>query len=166
MRRFLIVALTTVAVLAALTYQIEHHSRYHYDSFRQERFVTTRILGIPVYSETAEPHDPFSGVYQQIMLRQPDEKRWRVMRPDFVGSLFSGSNICGGLAPSFQQRRELIETVFATFIDDHDRVRAASFLASIDAVLPMPPDPNNEPDIAAIDDLRDSLGLERLAQAP
>ncbi|MBE2287029.1 MAG: hypothetical protein IAE77_26470 [Prosthecobacter sp.] len=166
MRRFLLMTLSTLAVLAAMTYRVEHHSRYHYDSLRQERFVTTRILGIPVHTKTAEPHDPFSGVYLQIMLRPPDEKRWRVMCPDFVRSPFSAMNICYGFGLSYRERRELIETVFARFIDDHDRVRAASFLASIDAVLPMPADPNKEPDIAAIDDLRDSLGLERHIQTP
>jgi hypothetical protein len=58
----------------------------------------------------------------------------------------------------------LIEAVFTKFVDDHDREHAASALASIDAVLPMPISPKvntQHLDIDTINDLRHSLGLER-----
>lgn len=161
MRRFGTIALVIGAVLFAIvTYQREHSSRYHLDSLRKERRITTRVFWIPVWFTEQSPDDPYAGLYSQITGRPPDPNRWAQMPADFIGSFWMSSFRCGGFGGEFQERRELLAAVYQRFRSGGSQPEAAAHIRRIDALLPIPKNPLDLPDLAGVDALRKELGLK------
>jgi hypothetical protein len=161
MRRIRIILFVIVGILlATATYQRENSSRYHFDTLREERRVTTRILGIPVLSRQLPPEDPYPELYSQITGKTPDPNRWRQMPPDYVRSFWSSMYRCYGFGFEFQERRQLLAAVYQKFRAGGSQEAAAAQLHRIDDLIPAPTQPRKELDFERIDALRKELGLK------
>ncbi|MGI8604299.1 MAG: hypothetical protein ACR2OZ_15085 [Verrucomicrobiales bacterium] len=161
MRRIRIIAFVIAGLLlATVTYQQENSSRYHFDTLREERRLTTRILGIPIASRQLAPEDPYPGLYLQITGKTPDPKRWRQMPPDYTRSLWSSMYRCYGFGFEFQERRQLLAAVYQRFRSVGSQAEAASQLRRIDELVPAPTQSRKELDFEAVDALRKELGLK------
>lgn len=166
MRRSVTKALVIGAVLLVIaTYRQEHSSRCHLDSLREERRITTRVFGVPVWSTEQQPDDPYAGLYSQITGRPPDPNHWKQMSANFVGSHFVGSLLVGGVRcgesnVEFRERRELLAAVFQRYRSGGLQSEAAAQIRRIDDLLPPPANPQYNLDLARVDALRKELGLK------
>jgi hypothetical protein len=157
---YILLAVMAVGILGYLTYTKEYHSRYHLDTLREERFITTRIIGIPVWRSEREPSDRFSDAYRKIVGSEPDTTHWKVMPPDYIRSRGRGGYKCYGFGMEIHERMYLLRTVFERFEKGMSQETAAELVRSIDVVLPARPKNGQELDFEGIDEVRKKLGLE------
>jgi hypothetical protein len=148
-------------LLAVATYRVEYASRYHLDSLREERHVTTRVLGIPVWSREGRLEDPYAGLYRKITGRPPDPHRWKQMRADCVSSLWMTIFRCGGLGHEIQQRQEMLGAVYQRYADTGSQSEAAAQIRRIDELLPCLHGAPEILDFESIEVMRKELGLQR-----
>jgi hypothetical protein len=153
------IILTTIGILiVAATARMESSSRYHYDTLRQDRRWTLRLVGIPIPFPEHIQNDPYAGLYQEITGKAPDPQRWLQMPPDFIRYLWFSMELCHGSLT--EERRQLLAAVYQKFRDGNPKAEAATRLERIDALLPMPRNYRQEIDRTAIDALRNEVGLK------
>lgn len=150
-----------VVLLAILTGRVEHHNRYHLDSWQQDRFVTVRTLGIPFWrSKEQSGFLRYRDAYTQITGREPDADRWLVNRPDSVTSLVMSKWSCGGFGFEMNERKKLLSALYDRFGEGMPRETAAGLLRRIDAVVPARSGERGNGDWEALDGIRVEVGLE------
>ena len=158
------VAVIVGAFLCSLTYRKEYQFRYHLDTLRKERFVTTRILGIPVSRRDVRAGDQYGDTYAQITGGQPADTRWMVMPPDYIEGLNGGFR-CHNYGFEFHTRRQLLSKVFDRFKSGMPRDTATELIKRIDVVVPVQPG-NQTINFEDVDEIRAELGLETRSKRP
>jgi len=156
------IILTTIGILiVAATARMESSSRYHYDTLRQDRRWTLRLVGIPIPFPEHIQNDPYAGLYQEITGKAPDPKRWLQNRPDHIYSYWNDVYICGGSTIDWENRCQLLAFVYQKFRNGGPKAKAAAHLQRIDALLPIPANPNQETEYEAVEAFKKELGLKR-----
>jgi hypothetical protein len=142
------------------THTQEYHSRYHLDTLREERFVTSRVIGIPVWQSERKAEDRYSDTYSRITGLQPDSAHWKVMPPDYIRSHRRGSYRCHGFGMEIHERMYLLEILYERFKAGMPRETAAEIIRRIDVLLPARPQNRQELNIEGINGVRKKLGIE------
>ncbi|HEY1120882.1 MAG TPA: hypothetical protein VGE67_04745 [Haloferula sp.] len=151
-----------LVLLAVLTGRVEYHNRYHLDTWQQERFLTVRTLGIPIWrSKQHSGYLHYRNAYIRITGAQPDSDRWLVRRPDYVAVVMGlGGWRCGGMGYEVSERRMLLTALFDRFKEGMPRETAAALLKRIDDAVSARPDKRMNHDPEILDGLRVEVGLK------
>jgi len=151
-----------LVLLAVLTGRVEHHNRYHLDTWQQERFLTVRTLGIPIWrSKQQSGYLHYRNAYIQITGGEPDSDRWLVRRPDHVAVVMGiGGWRCGGMGYEVTERKMLLSALFDRFKEGMPRETAAALLKRIDDAVPARPGKRMNYDPEVLDGLRVEVGLK------
>jgi hypothetical protein len=157
---YILVAVIATTILGYFTYTEEYHSRFHLDTLREERFVTSRIFGIPVWRTERPASDPFSNDYRLITGAQPDQTHWKVMPPDYIRSHGRGGYKCHGFGMEIHERMYLLRIVFEKFKAGMPRDTAAELIRSIDVQLPAQSQNRRELDFEGINEVRRKLEID------
>lgn len=134
---YILAALLAIVAIGYFSFTEEYHSRYNLDTLRQERFVTSRVVGIPVWRSEQKAVDQFSDTYTRITGVQPELTHWKVMPPDYIRSRRGGLYKCYVFDMEIRERMYLLKTAFERFNSGMPKDATAELIGRIDDVYPL-----------------------------